>query len=90
MSLKINDLLRIPQSDMDKVKIKFNQPSPDEDPLDLYRKNPDIINTQWLFWREQRRYFYEGQIAVCFLDHSGVRPHKEKINISKECINKTR
>ncbi len=31
MSLKINDLLRIPQSDMDKVKIKFNQPSPDED-----------------------------------------------------------
>ena len=52
---------------MDKVKIKFNQPSPDEDPLDLYRKNPDIVNTQWLFWREQRRYFYEGQIAVCFL-----------------------
>jgi|GEM_PF-1976886 len=67
MPLKIDDLLRIPQSDMDKVKIKFNQPSPDEDPLDLYRKNPDIINTQWLFWREQRRYFYEGQIAVCFL-----------------------
>ena len=42
MPLKIDDLLRIPQSDMDKVKIKFNQPSPDEDPLDLYRKNPDI------------------------------------------------
>lgn len=67
MPLKMDDLLRIPQSDMDKVKIKFNQPSPDEDPLDLYRKNPDIVNTQWLFWREQRRYFYEGQIAVCFL-----------------------
>lgn len=46
MPLKIDDLLRIPQSDMDKVKIKFNQPSPDEDPLDLYRKNPDIVNTQ--------------------------------------------
>lgn len=67
MSLKINDLLRIPPCDIDKVKIKFNQPSPDEDPLELYRKNPDIVNTQWLFWREQRRYFYEGQIAVCFL-----------------------
>lgn len=67
MPLKIDDLLRIPQSDMDKVKIKFNQPSPEEDPLDLYRKNPDIVNTQWLFWREQKRYFYEGQIAVCFL-----------------------
>ena len=53
MPLKIDDLLRIPQSDMDKVKIKFNQPSPDEDPLDLYRKNPDIVNTQWLVWREQ-------------------------------------
>ena len=54
MPLKIDDLLRIPQSDMDKVKIKFNQPSPDEDPLDLYRKNPDIVNTQWLFWRPIR------------------------------------
>ena len=62
-----NDLLHIPPCDIDKVKIKFNQPSPDEDPLELYRKNPDIVNTQWLFWREQRRYFYEGQIAVCFL-----------------------
>lgn len=49
MPLKIDDLLRIPQSDMDKVKIKFNQPSPDEDPLVLYRKNPDIVNTRWLF-----------------------------------------
>ena len=67
MSLKINDLLHIPPCDIDKVKIKFNQPSPDEDPLELYRKNPDIVNTQWLFWREQRRYFYEGQIAICFL-----------------------
>ena len=57
MSLKINDLLHMPQSDIDKVKIKFNQPSLDEDTLDLYRKNPDIINTQWLFWREQRHYF---------------------------------
>ena len=25
-----------------------------------------------------------------FWKYSGVRPHKEKINISKECINKTR
>lgn len=72
MSLKINDLLRIPPCDIDKVKIKFNQPSPDEDPLELYRKNPDIVNTQWLFWREQRRYFYEGQIAVCFLKIDGI------------------
>lgn len=66
-AIKIDDLLRIPQSDMDKVKIKFNQPSPGGRSAGLYRKNPVIVNTQWLFWREQRRYFYEDQIAVCFL-----------------------
>ena len=79
MPLKIDDLLRIPQSDMDKVKIKFNQPSPDEDPLDLYRKNPDIVNTQWLFWREQRRYFYEGQIEYSARD-CAARPFKLSIH----------
>lgn len=57
MSLQPNDFLRISQRDIDKVK--FNQSSLVNCPLDLYRKNLDIVNTQWLFWREQRRYFYE-------------------------------
>lgn len=49
------------------IKVKLNQSNGIDDPLELYQREPEIVNTQWLFWREQRRYFYEGQIAVCFL-----------------------
>ena len=67
MEIKLNDLLHFNGADMDIAKIKFNQSSPDSNPLDLYQQDPEIVNIQWLFWKEQRRYFYEGQIAICFL-----------------------
>ena len=63
----LKDLLRFSDDELANVKIKFNQHNGSEDPMDLYRSNPEIINTQWLFWNEKRRYFYKGQIAVCFL-----------------------
>ena len=63
----LKDLLRVSNDELANVKIKFNQHNGSEDPMDLYRSNPEIINTQWLFWNEKRRYFYKGQIAVCFL-----------------------
>lgn len=67
MEITINDLLKFEDNIIDNVKIKFNQSSATDNPLDLYQKDPEIVNTQWLFWKEQKRYFYEGQIAVCFL-----------------------
>lgn len=67
MEITINDLLKFDDSVVDSVKIKFNQSSPTENPLDLYQKDPEIVNTHWLFYKKQKRYFYEGQIAVCLL-----------------------
>lgn len=67
MDIKINDLLKFEDDIIDNVKIRFNQSNATDNPLDLYQKNPEIVNTQWLFWRGQKRYFYEGQIAVSFL-----------------------
>jgi len=68
MEIRLNDLLNFSPENMDRSKIKLNQSSPDNgDPLMLYQKDPEIVNTQWLFWKETKRYFYEGQIAVCFL-----------------------
>ena len=63
----LKDLLQFSEDEISNVKIKFNQHNGSDDPMDLYRRNPEIINTQWLFWNEKRRYFYEGQVAVCFL-----------------------
>ena len=67
MDIKINDLLKFDERIIDNVKIRFNQSNSTDNPLDLYQKDPEIVNTQWLLWRSNKRYFYEGQIAVCFL-----------------------
>lgn len=65
--LLLKDLLRFSADELGNVKIKFNQHNGNEDPMDLYKSNPEIVNTEWLFWNEKRRYFFEGQIAICFL-----------------------
>ena len=35
--------------------------------MDLYLREPETVNTRWLFWRTKQRYFDVGQIAVCLL-----------------------
>ena len=63
----IDDLLHIPAELSGNVKVKFNQHDGNEDPMDLYLREPEIVNTQWLFWRNKQRYFNVGQIAICLL-----------------------
>lgn len=67
MQITLNDLLQFKKEEFGNIKIKLNQSNGIDDPMELYQQDPEIVNTQWLFWKEQRRYFYEGQIAVCFL-----------------------
>lgn len=64
--IKLNDLLRFDNETLERVKIKFNQYNGDEDPMDVYLRNPEEINTEWLFWRNKSRYFDVNQIAICF------------------------
>lgn len=66
-NILINDLLQISPDIANQVKIKFNQTDGHDDPLDLYLRDPEVINTGWLFWRAKQRYFSVGQIAICFL-----------------------
>ena len=67
MKIKLNDLLQLSLSNKNKVKVKFNQDDGIENPVELYLSDPDIINSQWLFWRNKQRYFNVGQIAICLL-----------------------
>lgn len=67
MELYLNDLLHIGSENMKNVKIRFNQFNGSEDPLDLYIRDPEIVNTQFFLWRSKQRYFAVGQIAICFL-----------------------
>ena len=67
MELYLNDLLHISDDEMKNVKIRFNQHNGSENPLDLYVRDPEYVNSQYFLWRSQRRYFSVGQIAICFL-----------------------
>lgn len=64
----LNDLLNINDDEIDKVKVKFNQTNYENtNPMEEYKKDPEIVNDRWLFWRSKQRYFNVGQIAICLL-----------------------
>ena len=63
----LDDLLHFPADLLDNVKIRFNQHNGSDNPMDLYLREPETVNTRWLFWRTKQRYFDVGQIAVCLL-----------------------
>lgn len=65
--IKIDDLLKISDSDQNNVKVKFNQSDGTNEPMELYLNDPNIVNSQWLFWRNKKRYFNVGEIAICLL-----------------------
>lgn len=50
-----------------RVKIRFNQYNGYDDPMELYKADPDKVNNQWLFWRTEIRNFNIDDIAVCLL-----------------------
>ncbi len=64
----LKDLLHFSQDEGKSLKVKFNQCNGEEYPLEVYRKNPGKVNTDWLFWREERRYFNVGDIAICLVE----------------------
>lgn len=65
--INLNDLLNLNASEMENTKIKFNQFNGTENPMDIYKRDPDEINIRWLFWRTTQRYFNVGQTAICLL-----------------------
>ena len=63
----LNDILKLDNQEMKNIKIRFHQWNHYENPMEEYKKNPDIVNNQWLFWRGKSKYFKVGQIAMCLL-----------------------
>lgn len=64
----INDLLKIPDSELSSVRLKLNVFNGHTDPLEEYKENPDKVNISWFLWHKERRYFYKGDIAICLLN----------------------
>lgn len=69
--IMLNDLLRFDAAEVPNVRVKFNIYNGYDDPLDLYKTNPDEVNVTWFLWHDDRRYFNVGQMAICLLKLRG-------------------
>ena len=69
--IMLNDLLRFDTAEVPNVRVKFNIYNGYDDPLDLYKTNPDEVNVTWFLWHDDRRYFNVGQTAICLLKLRG-------------------
>lgn len=65
--IRINDILNFSKEEIPNVRVKFNIYNGYDDPLELYKTDPDEVNIDWFLWRDRRRYFSVGQTAICFL-----------------------
>lgn len=65
--IKLNDLLHLSDEQLQSTKVKFNKHNGFNNPIDIYKTNRDLINKQWLYWRNEKRYFNVGQIAICLV-----------------------
>ena len=63
----LKDILRFTPEQEARAKIKFNKNNGYDDPIELYKINPDVINKEWLYWRSKNKYFEVGQIAICLV-----------------------
>ena len=68
----LNELLHLSPYDLARAKVKFNQHAGNRDipHMEVYLRNPDDVNTTALFWRNKRRYFSVGEIAICLFQLS--------------------
>lgn len=69
--IMLNDLLHFDAAEVPNVRVKFNICDGYDDPLDLYKTNPDEVNVTWFLWHDDRRYFNVGQTAICLLKLRG-------------------
>ena len=69
--IMLNDLLRFDAAEVPNVRVKFNIYNGYDDPLDLYKTNPDEVNVTWFLWHDDRRYINVGQTAICLLKLRG-------------------
>ncbi|MCL2688855.1 MAG: hypothetical protein FWE57_03270 [Chitinispirillia bacterium] len=69
----LNELLRFSDEELRITKIKLNVTAPNDTglngthPMNVFIRNPEEINHEWLFWRKNNHTFNIGQYAVCFV-----------------------
>lgn len=68
--LKLNDLLRLSEEEIAKVRIRLNRNNGETNPIDEFKKNPQTL----LFWNYHNTKSYkEGQISIGLVDMGNDR-----------------
>ena len=62
----LGNLLRLSEEDRQNTKVKFNVWNGYEHPLDVFKRDPELVNRDWLLWKPDsgERYFAVGSIAI--------------------------
>lgn len=64
----INDLLNIPDSDIDNTRLKLNVFNGNTDPLEEYKRDPDKINIEWFLCTTKEGIFIPDKLPfACFI-----------------------
>ena len=43
-SIKLNDILKLDEKDFETAKVRFNQWNGSQNPMEDYKRNPDLVN----------------------------------------------
>ena len=65
--LTLNQLLNLDNQQLSVAKVKFNQNNGEVEPINDFLNDPEMVNNQWLFWRNKNRYFNVGDLAICLI-----------------------
>lgn len=88
--IMLNDLLQFNAAEMSDVRVKFNVYDGADDPLELYKTNPDWVNVYWLLGHKDRHDFSVGQTAICLLKFRRDKWLLTTIKKSQVCVMRPR
>lgn len=61
MAIKLNDLLKLNDEELNNTKVRFCQYNGENNPIDLYKKNSEEL-LNWHYWNSQS--YKEGQLSI--------------------------
>lgn len=70
--IMLADIMNIPELGNTKVRFNLNNESREEgngvnEPIEVWLKDHDVVNTQWLFWRYANKLFKVGEVVLCLV-----------------------
>lgn len=69
--IKLNDILQLSSEQIQATKIRFTIPSGGTNPIELFKNDPQEINSVWFMWRNKPNVFNVGQHGICLVRIGG-------------------